>query len=124
MKLPFITREAHERAMNAAQTEIWDLRRTVRTLREREQARMACCAVIEQEAEDARRARESFEQEAGELRERVRLLHEDNRELRARYDAARMELTRANNEVRKLRLMRTALEARVAAKCEVEHVEL
>ena len=54
MKLPFITREAHERAMNAAQTEIWDLRRTVRTLREREQARMACCAVIEQEAGELR----------------------------------------------------------------------
>jgi chromosome segregation ATPase len=120
MKLPFITREAHEREMNAAQTENWDLRRTVKTLRERERARMICCAVIEQDAEEARRAREAAEQETTELRERVRLLREDNRELRARYDATRMELTRANNEVRKLRLMRTALEARVAAKCEVE----
>ena len=124
MKLPFVTRERLERERDAAGTEIWDLRRTVKTLREREAARMVCCAAIEQEAEDARRARESVEQEAGELRERVRLLHEDNRELRARYDAARIELTRANNEVRKLRLMRTALETRVAAKCEVEHVEL
>lgn len=124
MKLPFVTRERLERERDAAGTEIWDLRRTVKTLRERETARMVCCAAIEQDAEDARRARESAEQEAAELRERVRLLNEDNRELRTRYDAARLELTRANNELRKLRLMRASLEARVAAKSEVEHVEL
>ena len=122
--LGLISQKTHERAMNAAGTEIWDLRRTVKTLREREAARMVCCAAIEQDAEDARRARENAEQEAAELRERVRLLNEDNRELRTRYDAARLELTRANNELRKLRLMRASLEARVAAKSEVEHVEL
>lgn len=124
MKLPFVTRERLERERDAAGTEIWDLRRTVKTLREREAAQMVCCAAIEQEAEDARRARENAEQEAAELRERVRLLNEDNRELRTRYDAARLELTRANNELRKLRLMRASLEARVAAKSEVEHIEL
>ena len=122
--LGLISQKTHERAMNAAGTEIWEPRRTVKTLREREAARMVCCAAIEQDAEDARRARENAEQEAAELRERVRLLNEDNRELRMRYDAARLELTRANNELRKLRLMRASLEARVAAKSEVEHVEL
>ena len=41
-------------------------------------------------------------------------------ELRRRYDTARAELTRTSREVKTLRLMRTALEARVAAPCEVE----
>lgn len=120
MKLPFVSREWHEHAVSAMETEIWDLRRQVKILKERERARMVCCDAIEQDAEDARRGREELEAEASALRERVQLLSEDNRELRRRYDSARAELTRTTNEVRKLRLMRTALEARVAAPCEVE----
>lgn len=120
MRLPFVSREWHEHAVSAMETEIWDLRRQVKTLKERERARMVCCAVIEQDAEENRRERERLEAELCELRERARLLMEDNRELRRRYDTARAELTRTTNEVRKLRLMRAALEARVAAPCEVE----
>ena len=121
MKLPFISREAHEREKSAAETEIWELRQTVKVLRERERARMVVCDTLAEEAAENRRAREALEEERAELRERVRLLNEDNRELRRRYDTARAELQRAGREITTLRLMRTALEARVAAKCEVEH---
>ena len=120
MKLPFVSREWHEHAVSAMETEIWDLRNKNKVLRERERARMVCCAAIEQDAADARKALEEIQAECEALRERVQLLGEDNRELRRRYDSARAELTRTTNEVRKLRLMRTALEARVAAPCEVE----
>ena len=120
MKLPFVSREWHEHAVSAMETEIWDLRRQVKILKERERARMVCCDAIEQDAAAARRELEAMQAECAALRERVQLLSEDNRELRRRYDSARAELTRTINEVRKLRLMRTALEARVAAPCEVE----
>ncbi len=120
MTLPFVSREWHEHAVSAMETEIWDLRNKNKALRERERARMVCCAAIEQDAADARKALEEMQSECEALRERVQLLGEDNRELRRRYDAARAELNRTTNEVRKLRLMRTALEARVAAPCEVE----
>ena len=120
MKLPFVSREWHEHAVSAMETEIWDLRRQVKILKERERARMVCVSAIEQDAGDARRELEQLQAESAALRERVQLLGEDNRELRRRYDAARAELTRTTNEVRKLRLMRAALEARVAAPCEVE----
>lgn len=120
MKLPLVSREWHERAVSGMETEIWDLRKQVKILKERERARMVCCAAIEQEAEENRRERARIEEENAALRERVQLLGEDNRELRRRYDTARAELTRTTNEVRKLRLMRAALEARVAAPCEVE----
>ena len=118
-----MTRKAHERAVSGMETELWDLRRQVKTLRERERARMVCCAVIEQEAEENRRERERLEAELSELRERARLLSEDNRELRRRYDTARAELARIEREVKTLRLMRTSLEARIAAPCEVEGSE-
>ena len=120
MKLPFVSREWHEHAVSAMETEIWDLRRKNKELRERERARMVCCAAIEQDTSEARRELEEMKVECEALRERVQLLTEDNRELRRRYDTARAELNRTTNEVRKLRLMRTALEARVAAPCEVE----
>ena len=120
MKIPFVSREWHEHAVSAMETEIWDLRRQVKILKERERARMVCCDAIEQDAADARRELEAMQAECAALRDRVQLLGEDNRELRHRYDAARAELTRTTNEVRKLRLMRSALEARVAAPCEVE----
>lgn len=120
MKLPFVSREWHEHAVSAMETEIWDLRRQVKILKERERARMVCCAAIEQDAADARRELEQLQGECSALQEREKLLSEDNRELRRRYDTARAELNRTTNEVRKLRLMRTALEARVAAPCEVE----
>lgn len=120
MKLPFVSREWHEHAVSAMETEIWDLRRQVKILKERERARMVCFDAIEQDAGDARRELEAMQAECAALRERVQLLGEDNRELRRRYDTARAELTRTTNEVRKLRLMRSALEARVAAPCEVE----
>ena len=120
MKLPFVSREWHEHAVSAMETEIWDLRRKNKELRERERARMVCCAAIEQDAADARRELEQLQAECSALQEREKLLSEDNRELRRRYDTARAELNRTTNEVRKLRLMRTALEARVAAPCEVE----
>ena len=106
--------------MSAMETEIWDLRRQVKILKERERARMVCCDAIEQDAADARRELEAMQAECAAIRERVQLLGEDNRELRRRYDTAGAELTRTTNEVRELRLMRTALEARVAAPCEVE----
>ena len=115
-----ITRKAHERAVSGMETELWDLRRQVKTLRERERARMVCCAVIEQEAADARRELEQMQAECAALRERARLLSEDNRELRRRYDTKRAELARCEREVKTLRLMRTSLEARIAAPCEVE----
>lgn len=118
--LRIMTQKAHERAVSGMETEIWDLRRQVKTLREREAARMICCTAIEQEAAENRRAREALEIEAGELRERARLLSDDNRELRRRYDTARAELARTEREVRTLRLMRASLEARIAAPCEVE----
>lgn len=120
MKLPLVSREWHEHAVSGMETEIWDLRKQVKILKERERARMVCCAAIEQDAGDARRELEQMRVECAALRERVQLLQEDNRELRRRYDTARAELNRTTNEVRKLRLMRTALEARVAAPCEVE----
>ena len=120
MKLPFVSRSWHEAAVSGMETEIWDLRRQVKTLRERERARMVCVSAIEQDAADAQRELEEIQAECEALRERVQLLQEDNRELRRRYDTARAELNRTTNEVRKLRLMRTALEARVAAPCEVE----
>lgn len=120
MKLPFVSREWHERAVRGMETEIWDLRKQVKILKERERARMVCCAAIEQEAEENRRERARIEEENAALRERVQLLGEDNRELRRRYDTARAELTRTTREVKTLRLMRTALEARVGAPCEVE----
>jgi len=118
-----MTTKAHERAVSGMETELWELRRQVKTLRERERARMVCCAVIEQEAEENRRERERLEAELSELRERARLLSEDNRELRRRYDTARAELARIEREVKTLRLMRTSLEARIAAPCEVEGSE-
>lgn len=120
MKTPFVSREWHEAAVSGMETEIWDLRKQVKILKERERARMVCCAAIEQEAEENRRERARIEEENAALRERVQLLGEDNRELRRRYDTARAELTRTTREVKTLRLMRTALEARVGAKCEVE----
>ena len=120
MKLPFVSREWHEHAVSAMETEIWDLRRQVKILKERERARMVCCDAIEQDAADARQELEAMQAECAALRERVQLLGEDNRELRRRYDTARAELTRTTREVKTLRLMRTALEARVAAPCEVE----
>ena len=120
MKVPFVSRKWYEDAVSGMETEIWDLRRQVKTLRERERARMVCVSAIEQDAGDARRELEQMQAECAALRERVQLLQEDNRELRRRYDTARAELNRTTNEVRKLRLMRTALEARVAAPCEVE----
>ncbi|HBZ57578.1 MAG TPA: hypothetical protein DEO49_00295 [Sutterella sp.] len=120
MKVPFVSRKWYEDAVSGMETEIWDLRRQVKTLRERERARMVCVSAIEQDAADAQRELEEIQAECEALRERVQLLQEDNRELRRRYDTARAELNRTTNEVRKLRLMRTALEARVAAPCEVE----
>ena len=120
MTLPVMTRARHEELVCAMETEIWDLRRKNKELRERERARMVCVSAIEQDAADARRELEQMQAECAALRERVQLLGEDNRELRRRYDTARAELTRTTNEVRKLRLMRAALEARVAAPCEVE----
>lgn len=120
MKLPIVSRKWYEDAVSGMENEIWDLSKQVKILKERERARMVCCAAIEQEAGDARRELEQMQAECAALRERVQLLGEDNRELRRRYDTARAELTRTTNEVRKLRLMRAALEARVAAPCEVE----
>ena len=120
MKTPFVSREWHEHAVSAMETEIWDLRRQVKTLKERERARMVCCAAIEQEAEENRRERERIEEENTALRERVQLLGEDNRELRRRYDAARAQLSKAERENATLRLMRASLEARLAAPSEVE----
>jgi chromosome segregation ATPase len=120
MKLPFVSRKWYEDAVSGMETEIWDLRKQVKILKERERARMVCVSAIEQDAGDARRELEAMQAECAALRERVQLLGEDNRELRRRYDTARAELTRTTREVKTLRLMRTALEARVAAPCEVE----
>lgn len=120
MKTPLISRAAHERAVSGMETEIWDLRRQVKALREREKARMLCMEAVEQAAEESREAQRATEEEAKELRERVRLLREDNQELRHRYDRARAELAKAAREITTLRLMRTALEARLAAPCETE----
>ena len=50
----------------------------------------------------------------------MRLLVEDNRELRRRYDSARVELAKTTREATSLRLMRESLEARLAAESEVE----
>ena len=89
MTLPFVSRKWHEHSVCAMETEIWDLRRKNKELRERERARMVCCAAIEQDAADARRELEQLQAECSGLRERVQLLGEDNRELRRRYDTAR-----------------------------------
>lgn len=119
MRMPVISRSAHERALRDLENESWGLREEIRRLRERERARMLCMDVVEDEARQSREAREALEIEANELRERVRLLAEDNRELRRRYDTARAELSRTVREVTTLRLMRTSLEARLAAESEV-----
>lgn len=120
MKLPVISRSWHEHAVTGMETEIWDLRRKNRALRERERARMVCVAAIEQDAGEARAEAERLAAENAELTERVRLLREDNRELRTRLDTARAALTKSENQIRALRLMRASLEAHLAAPCEVE----
>lgn len=119
MNFPLITRRTHIQELLDYETEQWELRRQVRTLRERERARMLCMETVEEEARRNREAREALESEADELRERVRLLAEDNRELRRRYDTARAELAKVTREVTSLRLMRASLEARLAAESEV-----
>ena len=119
MKMPFISRARAERAVVDLETEIWDLRGRVKQLREREDARIACMEVLERDCTDNRLARETLELEVNELRERVLRLNEDNKELRRRYDVARAQLQKAGREVSTLRLMKTSLEARLAAPSEV-----
>lgn len=119
MNLPFVSRRTHVQELLDYENERWDLRRQVRELREREKARMLCMAAIEEEAHDNAARRGELEEENEALRERVRLLAEDNRELRRRYDSARVELARATREATSLRLMRESLEARLAAESEV-----
>ena len=119
MHIPFVSYRTHVRELLDYENERWDLQRQVRELREREKARMLCMAAIEGEArENAARSRE-LEEETEALRERVRLLVEDNRELRRRYDSARVELAKTTREATSLRLMRESLEARLAAENEV-----
>jgi predicted nucleic acid-binding Zn-ribbon protein len=120
MKLPFVSRAAFEKLEGYCDTEIWRLRGQIKRMREREAARVVCMEALEREAEENRRARESLEIEAGELRERVRLLAEDNQELRRRYDVTRAKLQKAERENATLQLMRASLEARLAAPSEVE----
>lgn len=117
--MPLISRRTHVQELLDLENERWKLRKEVRALRERERARMLCMDVVENEARQSREAREALEIEARELRERVRLLAEDNRELRRRYDTTRVELAKTTREVTSLRLMRTSLEARLAADSEV-----
>lgn len=120
MNLPFVSRRTHVRELLDYENERWDLRRQVRELREREKARMLCMATIEEEARENAARRRELEEETEALRERVRLLAEDNRELRRRYDSARVELAKTTREATSLRLMRESLEARLAAESEVE----
>ena len=115
MRLPFITRAGYERAVGELETDTWALRRQVKTLREREVARIACVEVLEGEYEDIKFRLEEQDGELAALRERARLLIEDNRELRRRYDTVRAELSRAQRELTTLRLMKASLEARVGA---------
>lgn len=115
MRLPFITRAGYERAVGKLETDTWALRRQVKTLRERETARIACVEVLESEYEDVKFRLEEQDGELAALRERARLLVEDNKELRRRYDTARAELGRAQRELTSLRLMKASLEARVGA---------
>lgn len=115
MRLPFITRAGYERAVGKLETDTWALRRQVKTLREREAARIACMEVLEEEYSAVQTAIEEQEKTLAVLRERARLLVEDNKELRRRYDTARAELGRAQRELTSLRLMKASLEARVGA---------
>ncbi len=118
MRMPFVSRAWYEGAVAEMETENWELRGRVRKLCERERARMACMEVLERDCEENRRARAALEIEAGELRERARLLGDDNRELRRRYDTARAEIARQERELKTLRLMKASLEARVGGACE------
>ena len=118
MRLPFITRAGYERAVGKLETDTWALRRQVKTLREREAARIACVEVLESEYEDAKFRLEEQDGELAAMRERARLLVEDNKELRRRYDTVRAELGRAQRELPTLRLMKASLEARVGAGAE------
>ena len=120
MNLPFVSRRTHVQELRDYENECWDLRRQVRELREREKARMLCMATIEDEARENAARRRELEEETEALRERVRLLAEDNRELRRRYDSTRVELAKVTREATSLRLMRESLEARLATPCEVE----
>lgn len=115
MRLPFITRAGYERAVGKLETDTWALRRQVKTLREREAARIACVEVLEGEYADIKFRLEEQDGELAALRERARLLVEDNKELRRRYDTVRAELGRAQRELTSLRLMKASLEARVGA---------
>lgn len=120
MNLPFVSRRTHVQELRDYENECWDLRRQVRELREREKARMLCMATIEDEARENAARRRELEEETEAMRERVRLLAEDNRELRRRYDSTRVELAKVTREATSLRLMRESLEARLAAESEVE----
>lgn len=119
MRLPFITRAGYERAVGKLETDTWALRRQVKTLREREAARIACMEVLEEEYSAVQTAIEEQEKTLAVLREREKMLTEDNKELRRRYDTARAELGRAQRELTSLRLMKASLEARVGAGSEV-----
>lgn len=115
MRLPFVSRVAYESAKSEWESRTWSMRKRMKVLEEREKARMICCDVLGQDAEESRREREKLESEVQELKERLRLLLEDNRELRRRYDTARAELSRTAREVTTLRLMKASLEARISA---------
>lgn len=120
MKIPFISRAAYESAQSDWENKNWILRKRLRALEEREAARIVCCDVLSQDAEESRREREKLESETQELKERLHLLLEDNRELRRRYDTARAELARTAREVQTLRLMKASLEARIAKPSEID----
>ena len=119
MRLLFITRAGYERAVGKLETDTWALRRQVKTLREREAARIACMEVLEEEYGDIKCSLEEQAMELSALRERARLYDETYKELRRRYDTVKAELSRAQHELTSLRLMKASLEARVGAGGEV-----
>lgn len=120
MEALFVRRSAFEALERFCDTERWRLKSEIRTLREREAARVVCVEALEKELAAVRRERDALELINAELEEKVRLLDDKSRALRMRYDATRAELARVKHDNTELTLMKNALEARVAAPCEVE----
>ena len=116
MRLRFLEKKIERKRLDD-ETEIWRLRREVKVLRERERARMVVVDTLSGELERVRRAWEECQREDNALQERARLLEENNKELRRRYDTARAALVRSGKEVKELRLMKESLEARIGEMC-------
>ena len=119
MKFPFVSSRAFSRLESYSDTEIWSLKREAKRLRERMAASVVCVEKLEERNLFLERERERLLFETRALEEERTRYAEENRELRRRMDLVRADLSRARHENTELKLMKDALEARIAAPCEV-----